>query len=202
MRVLVVVHPVPKDIKKIISLNEDDYIIAVDHAVLSLYKQRIAIDLAVGDFDSLTNQGVLRNLNVIKLNPIKDVTDTFQALIEAEKLNPDQMIMIGGIGGKRIEHFMAHILLFDRFNKLRIVNENSEIFMIENKDINIDYKGYISLFAYNQAIITLKGFKYPLDSYTLTAYNPLGISNEVVEDQASICVKDGRVIIVLSKVDR
>lgn len=202
MRVLIVVHPVPKDIKKIISLNEDDYVIAVDQAVLSLYKQRVNIDLAVGDFDSLTNQGVLRNLNVVKLDPIKDVTDTFQALIEAEKLDPDQMIMIGGIGGDRIEHFIAHMLLFDRFNKLKIINDFSEIFMLENKDVKIDYKGYVSIFAYNQALITLEGFKYPLDAYKLTQYDSLGISNEVIDDQASINVKDGRVIVVLSKVDR
>ncbi len=202
MRVLIVVHPVPKDIKKIISLNEDDYIIAVDQAVLALYKQRINIDLAIGDFDSLTNDGVLTKLNVKRLNPIKDETDTFAALVEAEKLNPDQMIMIGGIGGNRIEHFMAHLLLFDSFNKLKIINDLSEIFMLENENKKIDYKGYISIFAYDHAVITLKGFKYPLDAYELTAYDPLGISNEIIDDHASICVKEGRVIVVLSKVDR
>lgn len=202
MRVLVVVHPVPKDIKKIISYKDDDYIIAVDQAVLSLYKQRIPIDLAIGDFDSLNNHGILNTLNVLKLDPIKDVTDSYQALIEAKKLNPDEYIMLGGIGGNRVEHFMAHILLFNHFPKLKIINDNSEIFMLENQDYIVDFKGYVSIFAYDNALITLKGFKYPLEAYELKRYDPLGISNEMISSQATIKVKNGRVLVVLSKRDR
>jgi thiamine pyrophosphokinase len=202
MRTLIVVHPVPKNIKNIISFKDDDYVIAVDQAVLSLYKQRISIDLAIGDFDSLTNQGILRTLNVLKLNPIKDVTDSYQALVEAQKLNPDEYIMIGGIGGNRVEHFMAHILLFDQFPKLKIINDKSEIFMLENQDFILDFKGYVSIFAYDYALITLKGFKYPLEAYELKRYDPLGISNEMISNKASIKVENGRVIVVLSKMDR
>jgi thiamine pyrophosphokinase len=202
MRVLIVVHPVPKDIKKIISYKDDDYIIAVDQAVLSLYKQRIPIDLAIGDFDSLNNHGILNTLNVLKLDPIKDVTDSYQALIEAKKLNPDEYIMLGGIGGNRVEHFMAHILLFNQFPKLKIINDNSEIFMLENQDYIVDFKGYVSIFAYDNALITLKGFKYPLEAYELKRYDPLGISNEMISNQATIKVEKGRVLVVLSKRDR
>lgn len=202
MRVLIIVHPVPKDIKKVISLKDDDYIIAVDQAVLSLYKQRINIDLAVGDFDSITNHGILRNLNVLKLEAIKDITDTNQALVEAMKLEPESYIMVGGIGGDRIEHFMAHLLHFEHFPKLKIINENSEIFMLENQDYKTNYQGYVSIFAYNQAIISLEGFKYPLKDYELKQFDPLGISNEVLNDEAIIEVKQGRVLVVLSKMDR
>ncbi|BCR36412.1 thiamine diphosphokinase [Mariniplasma anaerobium] len=202
MRVLIVVHPVPKDIKKIISLKDDDYIIAVDQAVLSLYKQRIPINLAIGDFDSLNHHGILNTLNVLKLDPIKDVTDSYQALIEAQKLNPDEYIMVGGIGGNRVEHFMAHILLFNKFPKLKIINDKSEIFMLENQDYIVDFKGYVSIFAYDNALITLKGFKYPLETYELKRYDPLGISNEIINDSGHICVKEGKVLVVLSSRDR
>jgi thiamine pyrophosphokinase len=202
MRVLIAVHPVPKDIKKIISFKDDDYMIAVDQGVISLYKQRIHIDLAIGDFDSLTNQGILRTLNVLKLDPIKDVTDSYQALIEAQNLNPDEYIMLGGIGGNRVEHFMAHILLFNQFPKLKIINDKSEIFMLENQDYKLDFKGYVSIFAYDNALITLKGFKYPLEAYELKRYDPLGISNEMISNQATIQVENGRVLVILSKRDR
>lgn len=202
MRAIIAVHPVPKDIKKIISLKEDDYMIAVDQAVLSLYKQRVHIDLAIGDFDSLSHHGILTTLNVLKLDPIKDVTDSYQALIEAQKLNPDAFIMAGGIGGDRIEHFMAHLLLFDQFPKLKIINDKSEIFMLEKQDYYIDFKGYVSIFAYDDAVITLKGFKYPLKAYELKRFDPLGISNELKTDKASIHVEKGRILVVLSKLDR
>ena len=201
MRAILIVHPVPKDIKKVIPLRADDYIIAVDQAVLSLYKQRIKIDLAVGDFDSLTNKGVLRALNVLKLDPIKDVTDTHQALIEAIKLNPESYMIVGGIGGQRIEHFMAHLLHFEHFPKLRIINDDSEIYMLDEENQVIEHKGYISIFAYDQARVSLEGFKYSLTDYQLNRFDPLGISNELVGEKGVIKVSEGRVLVVCSHRD-
>ena len=58
MTVYVVTYPTPKDIKSLTSIKDDDVIIGVDQAVFYLYKQRIRIDLAVGDFEILlTHQG-------------------------------------------------------------------------------------------------------------------------------------------------
>ncbi len=202
MRALIIVHPTPKDIRGIITLKDDDYIIAVDQSVLSLYKQRIKIDLAVGDFDSLKNLGVLNQLNVIKLKPEKDVTDTYQALVEAKKLNPDEMIMIGGIGGDRIEHFMVHLLHFNEFKNLKMIDDHSEIFMLESEELTVDHRGYISVFAYDHAVVSLEGFKYPLTNYALNRFDPLGISNEVIKEKAHIQIHEGRVLVVLSKRDR
>lgn len=202
MRVLVVVHPVPKDIKKIITLNDDDYVIAVDQAVLDLYKQRIKIDLAVGDFDSLRNEGILTQLNVVRLKPEKDVTDTYQALVEAKGLNADEILMIGGIGGDRIEHFVVHLMHFDAFKNLKIVNDQSEIFMLKEGVKTITFEGYVSVFAYPNAKITLEGFKYPLKEYQLDQFDPLGISNEKIKEKAQIQVHQGRVLVILSHKDR
>jgi len=202
MRALIVCHPTPKDIKNLIKIKDDDYIIAVDQAVSDLYKQRIKIDLAIGDFDSLKNEGVLTNLNVIRLSPEKDVTDTYQALLEAKKMGVGAYVIVGGIGGSRIEHFMVHLMHFDVFENLKMINDHSEIFMIEKSIFEIDFDGYISVFAYPKATVTLEGFKYPLNAYQLEAYNPIGISNERVKEKAHIHVLDGRVLVVLSKKDR
>lgn len=198
MRAIIVTYPTPKDIRKIFPLKESDVIIAVDQAVLALYKQRIKIDLAVGDFDSLTNQGMLINLHVIRLNPIKDVTDAHQALVEAKKMNPDELIMIGGLGGERIEHFVAHTLFFDEFPELQIVDEYSTIKLLQEGLHDVHSKGYVSLFAYPKAKLSLIGFKYPLSTYLLMTYDPLCISNEVVEDHGIIHVHEGRILMIES----
>lgn len=199
MRVIIVTYPTPKDIKKFFKIESSDYIIAVDQAVLALYKQRIHIDLAVGDFDSLTNHGILSQLNVIRLNPEKDVTDTYQALIEASKIEHDACYLIGGMGGERIEHFMVHIMLFNHFPKLIIKDENSTLFLMEKgmhmfheKDI------YYSFFAYPKSNITISGFKYNLTTYILTTYDPLCISNELIQDEGILHVHEGKILAVLS----
>lgn len=198
MRAIVVTYPTPKDIRKICPLKESDVIIAVDQAVLALYKQRIKIDLAVGDFDSLSNQGMLINLHVIRLNPIKDVTDTHQALVEAKKMNPDELILIGGIGGERIEHFIAHTLFFDEFPELKIIDDYSVITLLHEGIHDVHSKGYVSFFAYPKAKLSLIGFKYPLSRYLLMTYDPLCISNEVIEDKGMIHVHEGRVMMIES----
>lgn len=202
MRALIVCYPTPKDIKKIIDIKDDDIIIAVDQAVSDLYKQRIKIDLAVGDFDSLKNRGVLTNLNVVELQPEKDVTDTYQALLEAKKMGADACVIVGGIGGERVEHFMVHLMHFNEFENLTIINDYSQIFMIKENSKEIIFDGYVSIFSYPEAVITLEGFKYSLKDYELKAYDPLGISNEVVKEKAHIHVLKGRVLVVLSKSDR
>ena len=194
MRAIIVTHPTPKDIRKIFQFKHGDVVIAVDQAVLALYKQRIKIDLAVGDFDSLTNQGMLINLNVIRLNPIKDVTDTHQALVEASKMNPEEIVMIGGIGGDRIEHFMVHTLFFDEFPSLRILDDHTEIRMLSEGVHEVDSKGFVTYIAYPKAKISLIGFKYPLAEYLLMTFDPLCISNEVLEKKGIIHIHDGRVL--------
>ncbi|MFA6801052.1 MAG: thiamine diphosphokinase [Acholeplasmataceae bacterium] len=200
MRAIVVTRPVPKDIRLFFEFKEDDYIIAVDQAVSSLYKQRVKIDLAVGDFDSLINKGMLTQLKTVKLNAEKDVTDTFQALIEAEKINPDAIYLIGGFGGQRIEHFIANLTLFDRFPKLVMMDDYTQIYLKDQGSYVIDFPEFVSFFGYPEAVITLDGFKYPLNNYKLTAFDPIGISNEVI-DNAKLIVEKGRVIVVLSHKD-
>jgi thiamine pyrophosphokinase len=199
MRAVIVTHPTPKDIKKIFDFKDSDVVIAVDQAVLALYKQRIKIDLAVGDFDSLTNQGMLSQLNVIRLNPVKDVTDTHQALVEASKMNPEEIIMIGGIGGDRIEHFMIHTMFFDEFPHLKIIDDQTEIRLLNEGVHEVSTDGYVTFIAYPKARISLMGFKYTLVDYSLLTYDPLCISNEVVSDKGIITVSEGRVLQIISK---
>jgi thiamine pyrophosphokinase len=200
MRVLVVTYPTPKDIRKVIALHESDYIIAVDQAVLALYKQRISINLAVGDFDSLTNQGILSQLNVIRLNPVKDVTDTHQALIEASKIDADELILIGGIGGERIEHFIVHTMLLNQFPKVKIMDDFSTIYLL-NPGLHTfkDPSMFYSFFAYPKATLSLSGFKYPLIEYLLNTYDSLCISNEIEQTEGLVHIKEGMVLVVISK---
>jgi thiamine pyrophosphokinase len=199
MRVLIVTHPTPKDIRKLIDLKDSDYVIGVDQAILSLYKQRVPIHLAVGDFDSLINHGMLSQLNVVRLNSVKDVTDTHQALIEATKVDADEMIMVGGLGGDRVEHFMIHTMFFNEFPKLVIKDEKSTLFLLEKGMHELKGNEYITFVAYPKATLSLSGFKYNLNSYRLTTYDPLCISNEIDSDVGIVTVHEGKVLVVISK---
>ncbi len=198
MRAIIVTHPTPMDVQKILKLTKDDYVIAVDQAVSSLHDQGVHIDLAVGDFDSLENLALLTHLDTVKLDPIKDVTDTFQALYEANKRGYKDLVLVGGFGGDRIEHFIAHLMNFNHYDSLVMLNEDSRLYIKKEGTHVITHPGYISLFAYPEAIVSLIGFKYPLEAYQLSLFDAIGISNELSEKTGKMIIHHGAVLVVES----
>lgn len=47
--------------------------------------------------------------------------------------------------------------------------------------------------------MTLKGFKYSLDDATLKIGESIGVSNEQIEEEAEIKIKEGILILIFSK---
>ena len=192
-----------------------DLIIAVDKGLESLDKLNIKPDLIVGDFDSV-NLNILKkyencntennNTKIIKLNPIKDLTDTHESINLAIEKGADEIYVLGGIGS-RIDHTIANIHVLkealDKNIKCTIVNENNSIELI-NKSISLkkdeNYK-YISLIPLTTVVteVTLKGFKYEIKNIDLEIGKSLGISNEQIEDNATIEFKEGILILIKSK---
>ena len=186
------------DLKNMDDLN-NSFVIAVDQALEILINCGIRVDLAVGDFDSLKNQTLLKNVNHLKFNSKKDFTDTYLALKEASKYS-NNLRMIGGVSGNRIEHFVANLNLFDEFKNLEIITNKNRIFVIKKGRYELAYNGYISFFNYKNANISLEGFKYPLLNYELKKYDSLCISNEIINN-GEIIVNKGKVLVILSQKD-
>jgi len=190
------------------SFNKDDfkdsYVIGVDRGALLCLENNIKMNIAVGDFDSISAEALdllYKETNVIKLNPIKDETDTFEALKYCNGY--DEIIILGGITGKRIEHFYANLLLLEQNTKIKIKDDNSLIFTTDKGVIipKNEYK-YISIFSLDDNTnISLQGFKYNLDYYNLKRINSLGVSNEVSDLIGKITLHNGRIIILCSKDD-
>ncbi len=186
----------------------DYYLIGVDKGALNLVKNNYKVDLAIGDFDSVSK----KEFNLIKenskeliiLNPIKDKTDTEEALDYALKKSSD-ITIFGGIIGKRIEHFLSNLTLFYKFNDLKIVDNYSLILYKDKISLNKeDYKEYkyVSFFTLTNTTLTLKGFKYNLDNFALSLENcSLTTSNEILSDIASV-ISSNKVLIVFSKSDK
>ena len=184
------------------------YVIGVERGCLAAISAHLELDVAVGDFDSVS-QGELRKIyakvkKVVKLNPVKDETDTAYAYHLVS--NYDKISILGGIQGERIEHFIAILNILKEDKKVEIIDKNSHISSIDSSDSpyiinNTKYK-YVSIFAIEEAVVTLKNFKYPLKEYLLSETNSLGISNEVaVGQEGTISLTQGRIMIIQSKED-
>jgi thiamine pyrophosphokinase len=58
----------------------------------------------------------------------------------------------------------------------------------------------VSIFSYTERCggITLKGLSYPLEDALLDQNFPLGVSNSMIGEPASISVREGRLLVILS----
>lgn len=197
-------------IKKHLKINKYDIIIAVDKGLETLDNLDIKPNYIVGDFDSIKKEVLKKyqktNIEIVELNPEKDLTDTHSAINLAIKLKSKNITILGAIG-TRIDHTIANIhilkIAVDKNIDIKIINENNEITLIEhnvklNKDKN--YK-YISLIPLTTIVenVTLKGLKYPLENRTLYIGDSLGISNEQLQNEAEIQLEKGILILIKSK---
>ena len=192
--------------------NKDSLVIAVDKGLESLYKLNIIPDHIVGELDSV-NATILKHyqnnpqITIHKYIPEKDYTDTDIALKLAIKLAASNITIIGATG-TRIDHMLAniHVLTYALDSKIpcHILDSNNKIYLInDSAKLNKDeaHGKYISLIPLTTSIegLTLKGFKYPLNNYCLTIGKSLGISNEIIQDIATIDLKSGTLIVIESK---
>ena len=184
-------------------VNGNNYIIGVDHWCLDLIKNGIKMDVAIGDFDFLTSdeKKLIKDncKEYIELSPIKDATDSLAAVRKALEVSVD-ILIVGGIKGKRIEHFLGNLMLVNTYG-VKMVDDDTLIYKLTTGEYTFykdEYK-YISFFTLDEAELTLEGFKYPLNKYNLFPSDPLCISNEV-EEKGKMILK-GSIIVIKSKND-
>lgn len=188
--------------------NKYDKIIAADKGLEILNRINVKPDYIIGDFDSV-NKEILeqyKNIPITYLKPEKDFTDTHMALKLAIEQGAKKITIAGAIG-TRFDHSIAniHILKEALENNIEaeIIDEHNKIKLI-NTDIKIDrddkYK-YISLIPLTTSVkgVTLEGFKYSLKDATLKIGESIGVSNEQIENEAMIKIKEGILILIFSK---
>ena len=187
-------------------------IIAGDRGLEALYKLKIIPNHVVGDFDSVSPEILefyKKQPQIIfhTYNAEKDNTDTDIALQLAIGLKSSRITIMGALG-KRMDHALANIhILKDALEAnipCQILDEYNRIYLI-NKETTLEkekvYGKYVSLIPLTSTVegLTLTGFKYPLNHYTLPIGTSLGISNEMIEDIAHIEMKKGILIVIESK---
>lgn len=196
----------------ILQEGEPDYVIAVDSGLEFLYRNRILPDLAVGDFDSVSSETLQyfkaqRGVTFLKLNPMKDDTDTEFAIRRAIEMGAEKIMLLGATGS-RMDHVLGNIellgiglehqipiMMLDAHNRIRMVDRGIVIKKEEQ------FGTYVSLIPYTPKVnhVYLKGFLYPLSDYLLKGFCSIGVSNEIAGEEASIEFGEGIMIVIESK---
>lgn len=185
--------------------QDADYIIAADAGWEHARRLGLAPDLCLGDYDSAPCPA---GKGALVLPAEKDDTDTQFAAREALRRGAEEVVILGGLGG-RLDHTLANCqtLLFLAENGVRAVlaDEENEVMGFVPGTYGIPRREgwYLSVFSAGDAAegVTLEGVKYPLREYTLTNAFPLGVSNEFAGRDAVVRFARGRLIVVLSRME-
>ena len=191
--------------------NKYDLLMAADSGMEFLHRNQITPDVIAGDFDSVGQEAygyfAEKVPEIIRLNPMKDDTDTEFVIREAIGRGATSIMVFGGTG-TRLDHVLGNvhllgiglatdveIILMDSHNRIRMISKELVI------DKESQYGDFVSIlpFAGDAKGVTLEGFKYPLENATIESFCSLGISNEIVEPQARVSVEDGVLLVIESR---
>ncbi len=188
-----------------------DYFVGVDRACLHLLELGLPLDLAVGDFDSVSRselEMIQSSAKDFRIAPAdKDDTDTELALKIIFQLYPEAEVTIFGAFGGRIDHmlsniflvsdselapFMRRICLRDKQNKITYYSEGS------HKVLPEPGMTYVSFLHEGDGELTILGAKYELTSMNYFQ-KKIYSSNEFVDGPIQVIVPNGYVIVIQTK---
>ena len=192
--------------------NKYDCMIAADSGMDFLYRNGLVPDVIAGDFDSVKSDSLsyfmgLNGVQVMKLNPMKDDTDTEFVIREAIRRGAVEITVLGATG-TRLDHVLAnvHLLgigleegvsiqLVDKHNRIRMTDDFLEL----RKDEQ--FGAYVSVLPVKGDAkgVNLTGMKYPLKDADISSFTSLGVSNEILSDIARIQVAEGVLLVIEAK---
>lgn len=191
---------------------QPDYILAADKGMEFCYRTGIVPDCIIGDYDSAAEEvlAYFRGKEEIEwhdFEPEKDYTDT-ELAVELAAAKRSSKVHILGATGTRLDHVIGNIQLLTKLLEHhiegRIIDTHNRIRLVENREVlnkESQYGAYVSLLPLTTALkgVTLRGVKYPLTNAEITSDNTLGVSNEIIEEEAVITIEDGIGILIESR---
>lgn len=185
-----------------------DTIICADGGAEYAYRCGIIPNYLIGDFDSIDinifEYFEDQKTEIIRFSREKDYTDTEICVKKALELNCDEICILAGIGG-RMDHSLGNIgllhIISDRGSRGYIASEDCNIYLC-NSDSDLSIKGNIgdvvSILPFKDDVhgVTLKGLKYPLNDAYIEFGLPIGLSNEMLENECMISIKSGELLVI------
>ncbi len=188
-------------------INNNDYIICVNGGSIHALALGLHPDLLIGDLDSLppaVKAKILSsNPEVIEHPPAKDKSDLELGLESALRLKPLEIIILGALGGKRLDHAFINLLLLKLplQNKVpaAIINEQQEVRLTDGDLLLKGRVGdHLSLFALTDPVksVFTEGLKYPLAGEDLHFASSRGLSNEFTSPEARVKFVSGLLLAI------
>lgn len=197
--------------------DEVGLVVAADGGVRLAPDLGLAVDLWVGDGDSLGAAGLesLRasGVPIVVAWQDKDESDTELAALAAVERGATDITILGALGGRRIDHALANVALLGHPGladvQCRLLDEQVRITLLSAPSadgwparilLTGREGGLVSLLPFGGRVegIVTEGLRYPLKDEALDVGPARGLSNVRLGDRASVSVRGGRLLIVES----
>ncbi len=192
-------------------------VIAADGGARHATRLAVPIDAWVGDGDSLDADGMAvllaAGVPMERANPHKDESDTELAVREALRRGAEGIVIVGGLGGTRIDHALANIGLLAMAElagrRAELLDARSRITLVRAPEpdgvpVHRALPGrtgdLVSLLPLGAGVVgvTTDGLAYPLVDEPLPPGPARGLSNVRTSPEASVTVRAGLLLVVES----
>lgn len=188
-----------------------DLFIGVDGGSLFLIEQGICPDLAVGDFDSVSEEELAlicsQSKEVLQAQPEKDDTDLELAVKVVFARYPQAQVTIFGAFGGRLDHTLANIFLPSNpeivpyMQQIRLCNAQNELCYCpqgRHEVKPVAGMNYLAFMPADDGRLTIEGAKYPLNESNYF-FKKVYASNEFIDEPVFLECQSGYVIVIYSK---
>ena len=200
---------------------EVDFVVAADGGARLAAALGLTIDVWVGDGDSVDATLLQRlrttGVTVTMASPDKDETDTELGLLAALAAGAARVTILGGFGGRRIDHALANIHLLahpaargvpvqilDPAARMRLLDAGAVGDALDRdggRGATLDLSGrvgdIVSLVPLTDAEgVSTSGLRYPLRDEPLPVGPARGLSNVRDASDASVRLRLGRLLVI------
>jgi thiamine pyrophosphokinase len=187
-------------------LPQPDFVIAADSGVRHAAALGLHVDLVVGDLDSVTadelDAAVAAGATVERHPTDKDATDLELALSAARDRGARRIVVVG-IGGGRLDHFLANALvlaspLFAAARVEAVVGPARVTVVHDEATLDGSPGDVVTLLPVGGPAtgVRTKGMRFALDGERLEAGTTRGVSNVLTSTDATVSIDAGTLLVV------
>jgi thiamine pyrophosphokinase len=182
------------------------FVIAADSGADHARALGVPVDLAVGDFDSISADGLAElervGARLERYPSDKDATDLKLALAAAAARQPRRIVVLGGTAG-RLDHLLGELSLLGAEPRWALEIDAllgpATVHVVHDERLLSGRAGeLVSLFALHgpaHGVVT-DGLVYPLHGETLVPGSTRGVSNVFAATEASVALTSGVLLLV------
>jgi thiamine pyrophosphokinase len=190
-------------------LADADLVVAADGGARWLEAIGVRPHLLIGDLDSVDPDLIVRLAAdgvTVERHPVdKDASDAELALDRATASGADEVVVLGALGGERLDHELANLLLLAdpswQVRNLRVVRGGTVVRAVQGGEaLSLlgaigDLVSLLPIGGEAEGVRTV-GLRFPLSGESLRLGPSRGLSNVVVDQPASVSLERGTLLVV------